>query len=83
MNIPAYSPRARGGYTTLVVLVLLGIMAGLALGNNRVLRQLQKEIRLIEQKQLKRENTSPSSATRSPLAQLPGPPARAEAPHGK
>lgn len=62
MRIALQLPRERGS-ATLVVLVLLFLMAALALGNNRTLRQLHQELNLIEQRQLR--NLDPAHQPRA------------------
>ncbi len=71
MRIARQLSRERGS-ATLVVLVLLFLMAALALGNNRALRQLHQELNLIEQRQLR--NPDPASKPQAivPMA-IPAP----------
>ena len=52
MNIRA--PRSENGSAALIVLVLLGVMVTLAIGNNIALGHLERELRLVDNRQLQR-----------------------------
>ncbi|MCL4177597.1 MAG: hypothetical protein KJ072_07595 [Verrucomicrobia bacterium] len=71
MRIEPQPPRERGS-ATLVVLVLLFLMAALALGNNRTLRQLHQELNLIEQRQLRNLDTAHKPQAIDPIT-IPAP----------
>ena len=72
---------SRSGFTVLVVLALLLIMASLAIGNNIALDHLQRELRLIERRQQNRLATTnqtnglAGAATLPPGPQVNTPPA--------
>jgi hypothetical protein len=71
MRIEPQPPRERGS-ATLVVMVLLFLMAALALGNNRTLRQLHQELNLIEQRQLRNLDPAHQPQAIGPIA-IPAP----------
>jgi hypothetical protein len=72
---------SRSGFTVLVVLALLLIMASFAIGNNIALHHLQRELRLIERRQQNRLATTnqmngpAEAATLPPGARVNTPPA--------
>ena len=66
----ASSRGSQSGFTVLVVLVLLVIMASFAIGNNVALGHLEQELRLVERRQQERRAamnpTNAPSSTSSP-----------------
>jgi hypothetical protein len=60
MNIPP--PPARRASAVLIVLVLLTLMAAIVVSNNLTLHHLERNLRLIEQKQLKRSGVHQTKA---------------------
>jgi hypothetical protein len=59
---PQPTGRDQGGAALLVVLVLLASMAVLVVTNTRVLASLDRDLKLIEQKQLRRLQAGPPAA---------------------
>jgi len=53
MNIPPPRLPPRRASAVLIVLVFLGLMAAIVVSNNLTLNHLDRNLRLIEQKQLK------------------------------
>jgi len=54
MKITLAKKRTRGGSAVIIVLVFLALMAVIVVGNNLTLRHLSRNLRLIEQKQLRK-----------------------------
>jgi type II secretory pathway component PulK len=62
MNIPPPKIPARRGSAVLIVLVLLTLMAAIVVSNNLTLHHLERNLRLIERKQLKRSGVHQTKA---------------------
>lgn len=62
MNIPPPKIPARRASAVLIVLVLLTLMAAIVISNNLTLYHLDRNLRLIEQKQLKRSGVHQTKA---------------------
>ena len=60
------SARAERGSVVLLLLVLLGIMAVYLASNNLVLNNLQRELRLIEKKQIEKFSRPPAPTATKP-----------------
>lgn len=59
MNIPTPKLPPRRASAVLIVLVFLVLMAAIVVSNNLILGHLDKNLRLIEQKQLRKFGVSP------------------------
>ncbi|HEX4119102.1 MAG TPA: hypothetical protein VH619_00640 [Verrucomicrobiae bacterium] len=62
MNIPSPKISPRRASAALIVLVFLTLMAAIVVSNNLTLRHLDRNLRLIEQKQLKRSGVHQARA---------------------
>jgi hypothetical protein len=64
MKIPSsYSiQRKESGMATVIFIALLAIMMILVMAESRALFHLHREVKLLEQKQIKRLNSSPTNA---------------------
>lgn len=63
MNIPSSNPtpRNQGGMATLVFIILLAIMTILITAETRSVYVLHRDVKILEQQQLKRLNGSPTN----------------------
>lgn len=59
--------RREGGSATILVLALLAIMAVFLTSNQRVLHSLKREVRLVEEKQLKKFQVPPAKPGVAPV----------------
>lgn len=63
--VPRHAPgpaRARGGYVaSVIMLALVALFAALLLGISRTVAALDRELRLVEQRQLEKYPTAPAS----------------------
>ena len=64
----------RGFAASVIVLALVGVLAALVMANSRVLHSLQREIRQVEQRQLRAAGALVVTNLARPLAGLPGQP---------
>jgi hypothetical protein len=62
MNIPPPKIPVRRASAVLIVLVLLTLMAAIVVSNNLTLHHLERNLRLIERKQLKRSGVHQTKA---------------------
>jgi hypothetical protein len=62
MNMPKPKVRHHRGSAVLIVLVFLTLMGAIVVSNNLTLGHLDRNLRLIEQKQLKKFGVSPKKS---------------------
>jgi hypothetical protein len=67
-------PGQRGFAASVIVLALVGVLAALVMANGRVLHSLQRELRQVEQRQLRAAGALVVTNLPRPRADLPGPP---------
>jgi hypothetical protein len=72
MKIQEQNPirRSEGGMATVIFIALLAIMMILVMAESRALFHLHREVKLLEQKQIKRLNNPPTNAVATPIPEI-------------
>ena len=60
---PGAPKRSEGGFATFIFIVLLSILLELVMAESSALFHLHREVKFLEQQQIKRLNTSQTNAT--------------------
>ena len=67
---PGAPKRSEGGMATVLFIALLAIMLMLVTAESRALIHLHREVKLLEQQQLKRLNVQPTNAVATAISEI-------------